>query len=274
MISKASILKKDLLAITSDEIRILQNSNNTNSITHRFIKNFNSMPFDKYLQTNILNRNSTTKKKKVGIHEIKNAQSEDGYEFLFQIVLIEDISMSMQKQLEILNERVTGDIQYADRANRKKKKVQQLSEEEEESHDNDDDEEYYKSKYRISESIVKIIMQDQTGKYFNCITIPDSHGLMKLSSLISLNCVPICKAVLGTKIVLKNFKYNRGAIILENDSQISLFPNSEIDEWNSNFYSKFIQYWKNGLEARNEAKSRKLDLAEKKKETAYYASRS
>lgn len=273
MITRASILKKDLLAITADEIKILQNSNNTNSITHRFIKNFNSIPFDKYLQTNILNRTSTSKKKKMGIHEIKNAQTEDGYEFIFQIVLIEDISMSMQKQLEILSERVTGDVQYADRAH-KKKKVQQLSEEEEESHLNDDDEEYYKSKYKVSESIVKIIMQDQTGKYVNCITIPDSDGLLKLSSLISLNCVPICKPVLGTKIVLKNFKYNRGAIILENDSQISLFPNSEIDSWNNNFYSKFIQYWKNGLEARNEAKSRKLDLAEKKKDTAYFASRS
>ena len=273
MNNRETILNKDLLDITKDEISLLENSNNTNSVVHKFIKNFKSIPFDKYLQQNIINgannNTNTKKKKKLEIHEIKDVRMEAGHEFLFQIILIEDVSISTQKQLEILNERITGDIQYADRAKNsnkpRKKKVKQLSgEEEEEAQDNDNNDkddanEYYESKYRISEQVVKIILQDQTSKYFNCITIPDSQGLMKLSALISTNCVPICKPILGTKIMLKNFKYNRGAIILENDSQITIFNNSQIDSWNLNFYSKFIKYWKNGLEARNVAKSTILD---------------
>lgn len=274
MSARFTVLNKDLLDITKDELAVLENSNGTSSVVHKFIKTYKSVPFDRYFQNSILKSGTGKMKKKLDIHETKDVRVEAGYEFLFQIIIIEDVSMSTQKQLEILNERITGDVQYADRSKQKrKKKVKQLTEDEERDAEDMGEEEYYQSKYRVSEQIVKIILQDQSGKYFNCITIPDSQGLMKLSGLISVNCVPLCKPILGTKVTLRNFRYNRGAIILENDMQISVFNNSQIDIWNQNFYSKFINYWKNGLEARNAAKSHRLDEAEKAKDREFFASR-
>ncbi|XBW36463.1 hypothetical protein QEN19_002041 [Hanseniaspora menglaensis] len=273
-----TVLNNDLTEITNDMVEELTTSNNTSSVVHKFIKNYKSVPFDKYLQNNILSNAKNTKNRKLEVSEIKDVRVEAGYEFLFQIILIEDISMSVQRQLEILSERITGDVLYADKAknfSKKKKQVKQLTEEEEDDNkdENNDADEHYQPKYRVNEQIVKIILQDQSGKYFKCIAIPDSHGLMKLSGIINMNCVPICKPILGTKITLKNFKYNRGAIILESDLQLSIYNNSHINNWNLNFYSKFINYWKNGLETRNEAKNKKLNQAERQKDRDFFASR-
>ncbi|KAL6934463.1 hypothetical protein ACO0OL_003006 [Hanseniaspora opuntiae] len=279
-----TIRNQDITKIDPNEINNLATSQTTSNIIKQFISLYKQMPFKLYIDQNIL---PSQKAKKKGVTpnvlDVCDFTVESEYSFLFQIVMIQDMTKSVLSQVEALQELLTGEVQYADRVAKKKtfpsRKVKQLSEADDIENNGDGDTSVLLDKDLVQgfdsakDLTLKITLQDKSGAYFYCYTYPDREGILPLVELVNFGCVPLCKKVLGTKIVLRNFTFSRGAIILRRSDQITALAKSSIPLWNDNFYSKIINFWKNSLETRNSAFSNKLDKLEAEQKRVYFQSR-
>ena len=273
-----TIRNKDLTEITPSDIQNVLNDNTTSNVLKQFIDLYKGLPFSKYIKENII-----AKSKKKDISDVVNITTEPAYSFLFQVVMIEDITKSTSSQVESLHQLITGEVQYADKVKNKenvpKRKVKQLSVQDEiENNGNGDTsvllENTDTSSYNSAKDLtLRITLQDKTGGYYYCYTQPDKEGIVSLVELVGIGCIPLCKKILGIKVVLTNFTYTRGAIVLKRSNQIRTLARTSIPSWNEHFYSKMIQFWKNSLETRNNAVKRKLDSDETEEQRKYHQSR-
>lgn len=279
-----NVRNQDITKIDPIEIHNLATSQTTSNIIKQFISLYKQMPFKLYIDQNIL---PSQKAKKKGVNpnvvDVCDFTIESEYSFLFQIVMIQDMTKSVMSQVEALQELLTGEVQYADRVTKKKtvpsRKVKQLSEADDvENNGNGDtsvllDKEIIQGFNSAKDLTLKITIQDKTGAYYYCYTYPDREGILPLVELVNFGCVPICKKILGTKIILRNFTFSRGVIILRRSDQMATLARSSIPSWNENFYSKIINFWKNSLETRNSALNNKLDKLEAEQKRIYFKSR-
>lgn len=279
-----TIRNQDITNLDSNEINNLATSQTTNMVVRQFISFYRQMPFKLYIDQNILPSQKPKKKgTTTNVLDISDFIIEPEYSFLFQIVMIQDITKSLSSQVEALQELLTGEVQYADRVTKKKtvpsRKVKQLSEADDIENNGDGDTSVLLDKEIIQgfnsakDLTFKITIQDKTGAYYYCYTYPDREGILPLVELVNFGCVPICKKILGTKIILRNFTFSRGVIILRRSDQMATLARSSIPSWNENFYSKIINFWKNSLETRNSALNNKLDKLEAEQKRIYFKSR-
>lgn len=279
-----TIRNKDLTTIDPNEIHSLLANQTTSNTIKQFISLYKQLPFKLYIEQNILPKQKL--KGKAANKDVLDTlyfQTEPEYSFLFQVVMIEDITKSTSSQVETLLELVTGEIQYADRVNKKgngaKRKVKQLSEADDIENNGDGDTSVLLDNTitHVSNSAkdltLKITLEDKTGAYYYCYTNPEKEGIVPLVELVNFGSTPLCKKILGIKVVLKNFTFTRGVIILQRSQQIVTLARTSIPSWNENFYSKMIHFWKNSLETRNSAVTKSLDKKEATEKRKYHESR-
>lgn len=229
-----------------------------------FYESYQNISFTKYISNYIATkRQLKAHKNMTSIQDVLMLGIDQ--DFLFQIVIVEDINSSLLQQLDDLEANLNPMNIRVDRAtnsvrnqnNKKKTLVSSIDdaadEENTASSDTTNNANYksnndsYNTLRSKGDKVYKITLQDKQGNMYYAMLNEYSSSLSY--QLTDPSQPSGFRPVLGSKIIIKcNTLFNRGMFHLsKNTTYFYLGSESSIKKWNENFNSKMLHYWKHKL---------------------------
>ncbi|KAL6945129.1 hypothetical protein ACO0QE_002575 [Hanseniaspora vineae] len=226
-----------------------------------FYESYENTSFTKYIGNYIATKKQLKiHKNMTSIQDVLMLKIEQ--DFLFQIVIVEDINSSLVQQIDDLEANLNPMNVRVDRAtnsvrnqnNRNKKLVSSIDDAADEENTvssevpnngtyNSNSNSYNDSRSR-GDKVYKITLQDKQGNMYYALLNEYSSSLSY--QLTDPSQPSGFRPVLGSKIIIRaNTIFNRGMFLLsKNTTYFYLGSESSIKKWNENFSSKMLHYWK------------------------------